>query len=248
MLYRLALIFPNQVWFLNSADRDIFVTRRIISGKKARVIPGEGVDMERFAPRKKVASKKTVFLLIARIVADKGIREYVEASRILRAKKVRCECRLLGSFDDYPDAIAPEEVTQWEREGLVQYLGVKRDVRDAISEADCIVLPSTYREGVPRSLMEGGSMEKPLIATDIPGCRDLVREGVTGFLCKPGDALSLCLAMEKFAALRRAQRRAMGKNARKMIKEEFDEKIIADIYRDKVHEICGGLNNGGQEA
>jgi glycosyltransferase involved in cell wall biosynthesis len=239
-LYRAALLFPRQVWFLNGEDREIFVSSRIVRKKKTRVIPGEGVDMKHFSPKKNASTKKPAFLLVARIVADKGVRDYAAAARILKKRKAACEIRLLGAFDDYPNAITPGEVASWEKEGLVRYLGVTTDVRATIAASDCIVLPSAYREGVPRSLMEGASMEKPLIATDIAGCRDIVRDGVTGFLCKPRDPESLALAMEKFIRLPAAKRELMGRNGRAMIRAEFDETIIAAIYRRAIDDICIG--------
>ena len=238
LLYRFALLFPREVWFLNAEDREIFVKGGIIAGKKTRVIPGEGVDMDHFSPKKKASTKKPSFLLVARIVADKGVRDFVAASRILRWKNIPCECRLLGSFDDYPNAITPDEVAEWEREGAVKYLGVTSDVRSAVAKADCIVLPSAYREGVPRSLMEGASMERPLIATDIAGCRDVVRDGFNGFLCRPRDPESLASAMQRFIGASGAKRDAMGRNGRKMIRDGFDETIIAKIYRDVIDDIA----------
>lgn len=237
LLYRFSLLFPREVWFLNTEDREIFVKGGIVDAKKTRVIPGEGVDMDHFSPKKKASTKKPAFLLVARIVADKGVRDFVAASRILKWKKVPCECRLLGAFDDYPNAITPDEVAEWEREGAVKYLGVTNDVRGAIAKADCIVLPSAYREGVPRSLMEGASMERPLIATDIAGCRDVVRDGFNGFLCRPRDPESLASAMKRFIDLSAAKRDALGRSGRRMIREEFDETIIAKIYRDVIDDI-----------
>jgi len=237
MLYRVSLLFPEEVWFLNSEDRDIFVRRHIVNRKKTLVIPGEGVDTVHFAPKKKAASKKISFILIARIVADKGVREYVEAARILKTHKISAECCLLGSFDDYPNAITKTEVDAWEKEGVIRYLGITKDVRGAVSNSDCVVLPSAYREGVPRSLMEGAAMEKPLIATDIAGCRDLIKEGVNGFLCEPKNAQSLADAMEKFCSMTPAKRAAMGKRGRAFIIENFDERIIAEIYQEAIERV-----------
>ncbi|MGL4370635.1 MAG: glycosyltransferase family 4 protein [Spirochaetota bacterium] len=233
-LYRLALVFPREVWFLNISDRDIFIARRIAKSAKMRVIPGEGINTEHFAPRAQVLREGISFLLVSRLVADKGIFEYAEAARKVRRDFPGAQFNLLGQFDDYPNALTRDDVAQWEKEGLIRYLGTASDVRDHLAQCDCLVLPSRYREGVPRTLLEAAAMEKPLIATDIPGCRDVAADGVNGFLCRAGDAQDLERAMRRMISLDPEARAVMGRASRARVCDLFDVKIIARIYGETV--------------
>lgn len=170
------------------------------------------------------------FLLIARMLRDKGVGEYVEAARQLRQRWPQVEFCLLGFLDvQNPTAISRAEMEAWVAEGVVKYLGVSDDVRVQISSADCIVLPS-YREGTPRSLLEAAAMARPIITTDAVGCREVVDQGVNGFLCRVRDFKDLAAKMEEMLSLSSSQRVDMGLRGRAKMEVEFDERIVINKY------------------
>jgi len=242
MLYRMALRFPRKVFFLNSADRELFLHAGLVKKERAALIPGSGIDTERFRPRVKSGKGKEVFsfLLIARLLKDKGIEEYVNAAGILMheyGEGSKVVCRILGAFyPGNPTAVTQEEMQKWESEGAVQYLGTSDDVPSVIAGADCVVLPS-YREGISQVLLEAASMAKPLIASDVPGCREVVEEGVNGFLCEAKNARSLALQMQKMLALDLESREAMGREGRKKVQEQFEEHVVNAIYMDIIEDM-----------
>jgi len=240
-LYRIALRFPKRVFFQNRDDRDLFVRKKLVHIRKTDLIPGSGIDTVRFAPRPPRAPDGRVrFLLIARLVRDKGLIEYIEAAHVLRQRYgKRVECALLGAFyPGNPTAVRPEEIAAWEEEGRIRYLGESDDVASVMAAYDCVVLPS-YREGLSRVLLEAAAMAKPIVTTDVPGCRDVVVEGENGFLCRPGDAGALAEAMEKIVQMSERQRREMGRAGRQKVVDEFEEGIVIDRYRAAVREILG---------
>jgi glycosyltransferase involved in cell wall biosynthesis len=178
------------------------------------------------------------FLLIARLLGDKGVREYVEAARSLRDELPGARFQLLGPLDNQNrTAISRAELDGWVAEGAVEYLGPTDDVRPCIAAASSVVLPS-YREGLPRSLLEGAAMARPLIATDVPGCRELVEEGVSGFLCAARDSRSLAQAMKRFARLSPEARQQMGEAARAMVEQQYSEELVVRAYLDVLAELA----------
>jgi glycosyltransferase involved in cell wall biosynthesis len=179
------------------------------------------------------------FLLIARILSDKGVVEYVAAAKQIRARWPNVECGLLGFLDvQNPAAISTEEMNSWVAEGDVCYMGVSDDVRLQIARADCIVLPS-YREGTPHTLLEAAAMAKPIITTDAVGCREVVDDGVNGYLCQVRDADDLAAKMQAMLGLSVAERAAMGQAGRKKMELQFDEKIVIEKYLQVVSELAG---------
>ena len=236
-LYRFALRHARQVWFLNRADRDLFLQRWLVKPAKASLLPGEGVNTHETyrpdgIPPALPPAGTTRFLLIGRLLYDKGVREFVEAARRLRATHPEARFMLLGYLHiKNPSAVSAEQLDEWVAEGCVEYLGSTDDVRPYIASADCVVLPS-YREGMSTTLQESAAMARPLIATDIPGCRELVNNGVTGFLCKPRDAGSLAQQMARFLRLSRAEQQQMGIAGRQKMTDEFSIKQVVAIYRD----------------
>ncbi len=230
MMYRVALRRAHVVFFQNAEDRQVFLARRLVSPDKARLVAGSGVDITRFgpAPLPCAAGQPPVFLMIARLLKDKGVLEYQAAAETLRAVHPEARCWLLGGEDDRnPSRLDAAELAALRASPHVTLLSERDDVRPVISDADVMVLPS-YREGLPRSLLEGGAMGRALIATDVPGCRDVVEPGVNGLLVERGSARSLADAMLKLAADVGAIT-AFGANAQERIAERFDErKVIAD--------------------
>ncbi|MFP6559963.1 glycosyltransferase family 4 protein [Paraburkholderia sp. B3] len=239
-LYRFAFRFPREVWFLNRDDEAAFKDQNLlVHPERARLLHGEGVDLDEFAFTPLPTGDTFSFVLIGRLLWDKGVGEYVEAARALRARYPHARFQLLGPVGvDNPSAISREEVTAWEREGVIEYLGETADVRPFIARADCVVLPS-YREGVPRTLMEASAMGRPIVATDVPGCREVVENGVNGLLCEARDAASLTAQLAAMLDLPQAERQKMAELGRKKIEKEFDERAVVQRYRELVRQITG---------
>ncbi|WP_233862490.1 glycosyltransferase family 4 protein [Paraburkholderia adhaesiva] len=240
LLYRFAFRFPREVWFLNHDDEAAFRERNLLAHPdRARLLHGEGVDLEQFAFTALPERDSFSFVLIGRLLWDKGVGEYVEAARTLRAKYPHARFQLLGPVGvDNPSAISREEVAAWEREGVIEYLGETADVRPFIADADCVVLPS-YREGVPRTLMEASAMGRPIVATDVPGCREVVENGVNGLLCDARSATSLAQQLTRMLELDQGERQAMAERGRKKIEKEFDERVVVQRYRTLVRQLTG---------
>jgi glycosyltransferase involved in cell wall biosynthesis len=242
-LYRLAFRRSSTIFFQNAEDRDLFVAERLVDPARAKLLPGSGIDLERFRPESDgapSAGRGFAFLLVARLLWDKGIAEYVAAARQVRAQAPEARFQLLG-FLDVPNrtAVSREEVEAWVGEGLIDYLGETDDVRPFIAAADCLVLPS-YREGLPRTLLEAAAMAKPLIATDVPGCRSVVRHGANGLLCVPRNADSLAEAMLAMLRLSEPERRAMGRSGRALVEAEYDERLVVELYVEAIVAALAG--------
>ena len=231
-LYRLALARSVMVFFLNEDDRRVFVNGGLVQREKTDRLQGEGVDLDRFklTPLPEHGNRFR-FLLLSRMLWDKGVGEYVEAARIVKRSFSDVYFCLLGPLDvQNPAAISRGQMDAWLAEGMVRYLGVSNDVRAEITMADCIVLPSFYREGVPRSLLESAAIGRPIITTDAVGCREVVDDGVNGFLCRVRDADDLAKKMERMLALSREARIEMGRHGREKMEREFDERLVIDRY------------------
>ncbi|QSN60655.1 glycosyltransferase family 4 protein [Caballeronia sp. M1242] len=239
-LYRFAFRFPREVWFLNRDDHQAFVDENLLAHpERARRLHGEGVDLDDFSLVPLPRREDFVFILIGRLLWDKGVAEYVEAARRLRRRYPHARFQLLGPVGvDNPSAISRTDVEAWERENIVEYLGEANDVRPLVAAADCVVLPS-YREGVPRTLMEACAMGRPIVATDVPGCREVVEHGVNGLLCKVKSADSLAEQLERMLTLPIEEREAMAQRGREKVAREFDEKNVVERYKSTIHAITG---------
>lgn len=240
-LYKVSLRRSHRVFFQNSDDHEMFVRSGLVRADAADRLPGSGVDLARYVPRPPVplAGRPFRFLLIARMLKSKGIVEYVAAARAMRGHFPQVRFQLLGFIEEgYDSAISRAQIRLWEQEGLVEYLGSTDDVIPYIEAADCVVLPTFYREGVPRALLEAAAVARPLIATDTVGCRDVVDDGINGFLCQPRDAADLADKMTRMACLSEDARLAMGRAARSKIEVEFDEKLVLNKYADTVREVA----------
>lgn len=231
-LYRLALRRSAHVFFQNPDDQRLFVDGGLVDGAVTSLIPGSGIDLDRFAPAPDNGrpGEAMCFLLIARMLWDKGVGEYVEAARRLKQRHPALRFALLGFLDvQNPAAISREQVDAWVAEGVVEYWGTSDDVRPDIARADCVVLPS-YREGTPRTLLEAAAMARPLVTTDAVGCREVVDDGVNGHLCEVRSAESLAAAMERMVRLSPGQRAAMGREGRHKMARQFDERLVVHAY------------------
>lgn len=233
LLYKYAFRKAEQVWFLNKDDIASFKAAGLIVDEKIVQLYGEGVDTDCFSP-KPLPVDEQIFLLVGRMLKDKGVVEYVEAARVLKKKYPNVRFQLLGAvWPDNPAAIAEEDIRAWENEGIVEYLGRTYDVRTYIEKAMCVVLPS-YREGVPCTLMEAASMARPLVATDVPGCHEVVVDGYNGYLCEVKNAEDLASKMEKIILMSEEEKIAMGMNGRQLMMDKFDVKHVITQYDETV--------------
>lgn len=235
-LYRFSQKRAFKVFFQNDDDRTQFIEHRLVPEGHTGILPGSGIDLQKFRPdasgrfQGSDVQSLTSFLLVARLLGDKGVREYFDAARIITAERRDAVFYLLGPIDEHNStAVSRSELDRLLQPGAVRYLGETDDVRRHISAADCVVLPS-YREGTPRTLLEAAAMGKPLIATDVPGCRQVVDEGSNGFLCTPYSAESLADAIRRILLLRPRERYAMGMQGRKKMEAEYDQRLVFRAY------------------
>ena len=235
-LYRVAFRDCPIVFFQNADDCELFVSRGIVQKRQARLLPGSGVDLERFIPTAQNHSQ-VIFLLIGRLLGDKGVREYVRAAECLKAEHPEWRFQLLGPLDEgNRTAIRRTELEGWVDEGSIEYLGAADDVRPFISRATAVVLPS-YREGMPRTLLEAAAMGRPLVATDVPGNRQLVEDGVNGMLCRLRDWESLAEAMLAMGRISAQERDAMGRSARRLVESCYGEDRIISAYLEAIAQL-----------
>lgn len=239
-IYPFALRNTEKVFFQNSDDQNHFTRNGFVSAAKCQLIPGSGVDYRKFHPLDVDKSNKLfTFLYIGRLLKDKGVPEFIEAARIIRDRYPNVRFKIIGPLwkqNLKSNMISPTTVDGWVKEGTIEYLGEKTDVRIDIAQADCIVLPS-HREGISNVLLEASSMERPCIATDVPGCREIIEHGKTGFLCKLKNPDDLALQMSKMMSLATEVREEMGKLAREKIIREFDKQIVLKRYFEEIDEI-----------
>lgn len=240
-LYSVALARSTKVFFQNDDDRQLFISGGLVRAEVTDLLPGSGIDLARFSVVPLGATdgteRKFRFLLIARMLWDKGVGEYVDAAKLIHERWPQAECCLLGFVDaQNPTAISGSEMEAWVAQGVVNYLGVSDDVRIEIAAADCIVLPS-YREGTPRTLLEAAAMGRPIITTDAVGCREVVDDGHNGYLCTVRDAGDLAEKMERMLSLTHEQRSEMGLRGREKMETEFDEQIVIRKYLAAIDDI-----------
>lgn len=229
-LYKLAFRFPKKVFFQNPDDLSLFVEKKLINPSITDILPGSGIDLKHFTPSDFTRNKKFTFLLISRLITDKGILEYIDAIKQLKSAGVDARFQLLGAKDPYHKrGIRLDVVDEWIKTRVVEYLGTTKDVRPFIRDADCVVLPS-YREGTPRTLLEAASVAKPIITTDVPGCHHVVTDNHNGLLCKIKDANDLAHKMKSIMSFTDEELKTMGLNGRKKIEREFDETIVINKY------------------
>jgi glycosyltransferase involved in cell wall biosynthesis len=236
-LYKVSLV-KNKVFFQNIEDKNLFITNGLVKESQTDLLPGSGINTSIYKPSEPtVQNDSPVFMMIARLVRDKGILEYIKAIKEVKKTHPNIEFKLLGSlYPNNPTAISQAELDSWIEEDLIQYLGHSDDVKSEIKKVDCIVLPS-YREGLSRVLLEAASLAKPIITTDVPGCKDVVDDSINGFLCEVKSSSSLADTIEKMIKLSSEDRKAMGQKGREKIIAEFDEQIVIDKYLDAIEDI-----------
>jgi len=244
-LYTLALKKSHKVVFQNTEDREFFLDKKITQREKTVMIEGSGVNMKLFnsdlfgTP----PVDKTVFLMFSRLSKAKGVEYYIEAAREIKAKYKNVEFKLAGPFDSDKLALSKEDVDAWHKEGIITYLGVSDFIQKEISESHIIVYPSYYREGVPKSLIESAAMSRPIITTDNVGCREVVQDGVNGFLVPIKDGKALAEACEKFMLMNEREKAALGKASRQIAIDRFDEEKVLKKYIELINECSPVLKN-----
>ena len=230
-LYRYALKKPREVWFLNNEDAKFFTAQHIVAMQKTRVLHGEGVNTGYFMPATPAPNPSFTFLMSTRLLKSKGVAIYADAARILKKKNYAASFELIGFYEKHhPDSIQADEMARWQKEGLITYRGFAADVRGALAGADCFIFPSFYNEGVPRCLMEAASMQLPVITSNNRGCKEVVEDNITGYLCNMNNPFDLADKMEQMINLPAESRRAMGQQGRLLVKAQFDIQRIISIY------------------
>ncbi|GAA4333670.1 glycosyltransferase family 4 protein [Pigmentiphaga soli] len=232
LLYKTSLKKANHIFFQNPDDQELFIDRALLSREASTsIVNGSGVDTRRF--RVEPLPAKPVFLLIARLLRDKGIREYVEAARIIRQRYPEAVFLLAGPVDPNPAAIRPEELRSWVNDGSIEYLGPLADVRPAIARASVYVLPS-YREGTPRTVLEAMAMGRPIITTNVPGCRETVQHGINGLLVPHKNVPQLAEAMEQLIIAPELRARYAGKS-REIAESKYDDIQVSSTMIDTMN-------------
>lgn len=229
-LYKISFRFANKVFFQNPDDLKLFTDKKLVKKDSVDLLPGSGIDLKRFQPFQFKRNEKFTFLLISRLITDKGILEYIEAVKRLRNEGFDARFQILGAMDpEHKRGIKTEVIRNWIDEKIIEYLGTTDDVRHFIQQADCIVLPS-YREGTPRTLLEAASSMKPIIATDVPGCNHVVTHNYNGLLCRLKDPEDLANKMKLMTELEDEKLQVFGTNSRLKMEAEYDESIVIKKY------------------
>ena len=240
-LYRISLNCADFTFFQNPDDYDFFLSRGLVKKSGTALLPGSGVDCEHFLPLpglNPLKESQPTFLMVSRLLKDKGVYEFVEAACRVKARHPEARFQLLGRRDVRNPNVVPEsDLKRWDNEGLVSWIGEVSDVRPIIAKSDVVVLPS-YREGTPRALLEAAAMAKPIITTDAVGCRQVVDDGINGLLVPVKDSSSLAQAMEQMIRDPEMRKR-MGKAGRKKVEREFDEKMV-------IKKILDTYDNGNE--
>ena len=227
-VYKLALRrLRTKVIFQNPTDQELFVSSGIIKSNQALLVPGSGVDLDEyhFSPE---PDGMPVVMLLARLLVDKGVLEFVEAARILKVQGLECRMVLVGDIDENPKSVSQSQLSSWVEGGVIEHWGYSDHVSDTYAKANIVVLPS-YREGLPKSLIEAAACGRAVITTDVPGCRDAITPEVTGLLVQAKDSDSLAYAIAKLSA-DATLRASFGKAGRELAESEFDVGLVVDKH------------------
>ena len=237
-LYKYTSKYHKKFIFENIEDRELFENENIISKGQGISVKGCGVNTTYFHPYTNVeVNEDMIFTFVGRLLYDKGVKEFVEAARIIKLRHPKAQFWLVGELDpDNPATVEKDELIEWVDSDIVYYHGFQRDVRPFISKSDCVVLPS-YREAIPRTITEAMAMAKPVITTDTAGCREAVEDGVNGYLARLRDAENLAESMQKIMSLSQEERKSMGRAGRDIVMHQFDDRLIAQHIYDIISSI-----------
>lgn len=238
-IYRFALRRAHRVFVLNRDNRDFIVRERYALRERTVMLPGgEGINLEAYPYKEEPFEEPVRFLMIARVLYDKGYREFVKAAKTIHKSRPEVTFELLGPIDtDSPTRVPPEEVEQDVKAGHIHYLGFSNNVQDYVLRDGVVVVLPSYGEGLNRSLMEACSMGRPIITSDIAGCKEMVEDGRSGYLVVPYDSQSLASAFDRFLKLRREERQQMSRRSHQLAIERFDVRLAIDIYDQLVEQV-----------
>ena len=238
MLYKLSQPLAHQICCQNQEDFDLLAKQGLVPINKLILLPGSGVNLKRFYPglRDAFRNQKRLFrfLFAGRMLSDKGLYELIEAMHILNTNNIECELWMCGFADAANSSVIPAEILEeWKTNQWVTWIVASDVVEDIMAQIDCLVLPS-YREGMPKCILEANAMALPVITTDVPGCRNIVSHNINGLLCKSRDTLSLSKAMMYMVEMPEADRAEMGEAGRKLIAQNYDEQLVVQSAVDAV--------------
>jgi len=235
LLYKLSLACSSFTFFQNIDDQQFFINTNLVSKRKCEVIPGSGIDTKKFSPVAKKNHDTFRFLMVARLIKDKGVCEYIQAAKLLKDQNI--EFWILGeSSTANKTALTRQEISKFKNDGFVTFFERSDDVKSFLDKVDCVVLPS-YREGSPRSIMEASSAELPVIVSDVPGCSQVVDNNITGLYCKVRDTNDLINKMKVIIQMTKQERKIMGKMGRKKMINQYEEVIVLESYKQKIFDI-----------
>ena len=230
LLYKFSFRFARKVFFQNPDDKQLFIDNKLVPADKTDLVPGSGINLSHFQPFAFSRNKRFTFLMVSRLISDKGVFEYIDAIKHLKQKGISARFQVLGAMDpEHKRGIATEKILTWIEDGTIEYLGITQDVRHFLERADCVVLPS-YREGTPRTLLEAASVGKPIIATNVPGCNQVVEDRYNGLLCNIKDAEDLASKMQTMAELDSSTLKKFGENGRTKMEQQFNENLVISKY------------------
>lgn len=231
-LYKIGLGKARQIFFQNESNRNFCINKGIAKDSSV-LLPGSGVNLQHHTYQAYPLDEgKVRFLFIGRMLRDKGIEEFLEAVEVIKGKYPDTEFQILGNMEGkYQDKL--DALT---KDGIVNYLGTTSDVRPYIGTVECTIMPS-YHEGMSNVNLESAANGRPVITTDVPGCRETVDDGVTGFLVTPRDAESLIEGVERFLALSYDDKQKMGRMAREKVEREFDREIVVKAYLEEIEAV-----------
>jgi glycosyltransferase involved in cell wall biosynthesis len=235
LLYKVSLYCSDFIFFQNSDDQQLFIDFNLASLKKSALLPGSGVDTKKFSSQGKKNWSTFRFLMVARLIKDKGVYEFIEAAKLLKDDSI--EFWILGEREvANKTAIGKDEIANLSKQKVVNFFDRTDDVKSFLDTVDCVVLPS-YREGSPRCIMEASSVELPVIVSDVPGCRQVVDNNITGFYCRARDSQDLLNKMKSILKMTNNERKRMGHKGRQKMIKEYDESIVIESYKQKINEI-----------
>lgn len=238
LIYKFIFKYSLMIFCQNVEDRAFMIKRLNLDSGKVKLLPGSGVDLKKFSYVEPKSNEKFIFLFVGRILKAKGVVELIEASKEISSNNSNVLINFIGDIDKYnPDTVSMENINQASMHNNISFLGSQSDVREAMSNANCVVLPS-YSEGSPKSLIEAAAIGRPLIGSDIAGIRPLILNNKNGFLCKTKDIESLVKAMKKMLELSIDERKRMGKVSRNIVELNYDENIVIAKYISVVQNIC----------
>ncbi len=235
-LYKMAFRKASFVFFQNEDDRDLFVSKVQIPHERMGILPGSGIDLTAFQYSEPNYGGKTDFIMISRLIVEKGVREFAEAASYF-AEDASIAFTLVGRLDEnHSRSISKTELDSWTANGWISYYEHTDQVKELIKRHEVVVLPS-YREGTPRTLLEGAAIGRALLATDVPGCKEVVLDGVNGFLFELKNAKSLVSKIKLYLSLSADERLKLSKASRDLVERKYDENLVIRSYNEVIHRM-----------